>query len=40
VTAILDGLAAFRGDCAPVDDVTFVVVKVMAYSEAAIMRNQ
>jgi serine phosphatase RsbU (regulator of sigma subunit) len=39
VTAILDGLAAFRGDCAPVDDVTFVVVKVMAYSEAAIMRN-
>src|SRR5262249_15026849 len=30
VKAILDRLTAFRGDCAPVDDVTFVIVKVTA----------
>jgi len=28
--AILDRLGAFRGDCRPVDDVTFVVIKVVA----------
>jgi sigma-B regulation protein RsbU (phosphoserine phosphatase) len=27
VQAILDSLTAFRGDCRPADDVTFVVVK-------------
>jgi phosphoserine phosphatase RsbU/P len=28
--AIRDSLAAYRGDCRPVDDVTFVVIKVQA----------
>jgi sigma-B regulation protein RsbU (phosphoserine phosphatase) len=28
VQAILERLTAFRGDCRPVDDVTFVVIKV------------
>ncbi len=31
--AILDRLTAFRGDCRPVDDVTFVVLKVTAVGE-------
>jgi len=31
--AILESLAKFRGDCRPVDDVTFVVVKVLALGQ-------
>jgi sigma-B regulation protein RsbU (phosphoserine phosphatase) len=30
VQAILEMLTAFRGDCRPVDDVTFVVIKMVA----------
>jgi sigma-B regulation protein RsbU (phosphoserine phosphatase) len=30
VQAIIDRLTAFRGDCRPVDDVTFVIIKVAA----------
>ena len=33
VAAILEALAKFRGDCRPVDDVTFVVVKVLALGQ-------
>jgi sigma-B regulation protein RsbU (phosphoserine phosphatase) len=38
VAAILESLAKFRGACRPVDDVTFVVVKVLAV-EPAVARD-
>jgi sigma-B regulation protein RsbU (phosphoserine phosphatase) len=34
VQAVLDRLAEFRGECRPVDDVTFVIVKVVAVDAA------
>jgi sigma-B regulation protein RsbU (phosphoserine phosphatase) len=39
VQAILDRLLAFRGQCRPVDDVTFVVVKIEAIVPTASLRG-
>jgi serine phosphatase RsbU (regulator of sigma subunit) len=36
VQAILDRLATFRGECRPVDDVTFVVLKMLLVEQAEI----
>jgi sigma-B regulation protein RsbU (phosphoserine phosphatase) len=32
VKAVLDSVGRFRGDCRPVDDLTFVIIKKLAVS--------